>query len=120
MGQPDQRLPRAAKQNFFSQPVRQITMMIIVLGLVGFGFYMALPRVGPVFFANLYLNGFIAFVFVIGIFACFWQVVQLVASVNWIERFSGQRPNVPGTFGRAFARSHRAHANLVHVGALDP
>ncbi|MBU0644495.1 MAG: biopolymer transporter ExbB [Alphaproteobacteria bacterium] len=96
MGQPDQRLPRAAKQNFFSQPVRQITMMIIVLGLVGFGFYMALPRVGPVFFANLYLNGFIAFVFVIGIFACFWQVVQLVASVNWIERFSGQRPNVPG------------------------
>lgn len=71
-------------------------MMIIVLGLVGFGFYMALPRVGPVFFANLYLNGFIAFVFVIGIFACFWQVVQLVASVNWIERFSGQRPNVPG------------------------
>lgn len=92
MDQPD----REAELKFFSQPVRQITMMIIVLGLVSFGFYMALPRVGPVFLANPYLNGFIAVVFVIGILACFLQVVQLVASVNWIERFTGQRPNVPG------------------------
>ncbi|TNE64066.1 MAG: biopolymer transporter ExbB [Rhodobacteraceae bacterium] len=81
---------------FFSQPVRQITLMIVVLGLVVAGLVMALPRVGPVFFANLYLNGFIAVVFFIGILSCFWQVAQLVASVNWIERFTGQRPNVPG------------------------
>ncbi|WP_417254321.1 biopolymer transporter ExbB [Celeribacter sp.] len=92
MDQPD----REAELKFFSQPVRQITMMIIVLGLVSFGFYIALPRVGPVFLANPYLNGFIAVVFIIGILACFLQVVQLVASVNWIERFTGQRPNVPG------------------------
>ncbi|ATG49768.1 biopolymer transporter ExbB [Celeribacter ethanolicus] len=81
---------------FFSQPVRQITLMIVVLGLVVAGLVMALPRVGPVFFANLYLNFFIAVVFFIGILSCFWQVAQLVASVNWIERFTGQRPNVPG------------------------
>lgn len=92
MDQPD----REGELKFFSQPVRQITLMVIVLGLVAFGFNIALPRVGPVFFANLYLNGFIAIVFIIGILACFWQVVQLVASVNWIERFTGQRPNVPG------------------------
>ncbi|SFK01377.1 biopolymer transporter ExbB [Celeribacter neptunius] len=92
MDQPD----REGELKFFSQPVRQITLMVIVLGLVAFGFNIALPRVGPVFFANLYLNGFIAIVFVIGILSCFFQVVQLVASVNWIERFTGQRPRVPG------------------------
>lgn len=87
---------RKAELKYFSQPVRQITLMVVVLGLVGFGLFVALPRVGPVFLANLYLNGFIALVFVIGILACFLQVVQLVASVNWIERFSGQRPQVEG------------------------
>ncbi|MCA0042750.1 biopolymer transporter ExbB [Celeribacter litoreus] len=92
MDQPDLK----AELKYFSQPVRQITLMIIVLGLVGFGLFVALPRVGPVFLANLYLNGFIAIVFIIGILACFLQVVQLVASVNWIERFSGQRPQVSG------------------------
>lgn len=87
---------REAELKFFSQPVRQITLMVIVLGLVVAGLVMALPRVGPVFLANPYLNGFIAVVFIIGILACFLQVVQLVASVNWIERFTGQRPKVPG------------------------
>jgi hypothetical protein len=91
MGQPDQE----ASQHF-SQPVRQITLMVIVLGLVSFGGYIALPRVLPVFLANPYLNGFIAFVFVIGVVACFWQVGQLVASVNWVERFIGVRPKQKG------------------------
>ena len=47
----------------FSQPVRQVVMMLIALGLAGAGAFMALPRVMPVFEANPYLNGFIAFVF---------------------------------------------------------
>lgn len=96
MHQPAYKPEREAELKFFSQPVRQITLMIIVLGLVVAGLVMALPRVGPVFLANPYLNGFIAVVFIIGILACFLQVVQLVASVNWIERFTGQRPKVPG------------------------
>jgi hypothetical protein len=91
MGQPD----RVAAQSF-SQPVRQITLMVIVLGLVSFGGYVALPRVLPVFLANPYLNGFIAFVFIFGVMACFWQVLQLVSSVNWIERFIGVRPKQEG------------------------
>ena len=49
---------------------------------------MALPRVLPVFEANPYLNGFIFFVFLIGVVACFWQVVQLIGSVRWIESFA--------------------------------
>lgn len=76
----------------FSQPVRQIILMLIVLGLTGFGAFVALPRVLPVFEANLYLNGFILFVFVIGVLACFWQVFQLIGSVRWIEHFATGRP----------------------------
>lgn len=71
----------------FSQPVRQITMMLIAFGLAGFGAFVALPRVLPVFQANLYLNGFIGLVFVMGVLACFWQVTQLIGSVRWIESF---------------------------------
>ena len=33
----------------FSQPIRQILMMLIVIGLSGFGVFVALPRVMPVF-----------------------------------------------------------------------
>ncbi len=72
----------------FSKPFRQITLMLIVLGLSGFGAFVALPRVLPVFQANPYLNGFIIFVFVIGVLACFYQVVQLIGSVKWIESFA--------------------------------
>ena len=75
----------------FSQPVRQVLMMLLVLGLTGFGGFLALPRVLPVFEANPYLNGFIAFVFVIGVVACFWQVWQLIQSVRWIEHFAQER-----------------------------
>lgn len=84
MAQPDRKT-----RPQFSQPVRQIIMMLIALGLSGFGAFVALPRVLPVFQANPWLNGFIVFVFVIGVLACFWQVVQLIGSVRWIERFAG-------------------------------
>lgn len=88
MDQPD----REAKPQF-SHPVRQIMLMLIVLGLTGAGVYLALPRVFPVFQANPYLNGFIAFVFLIGVAACFFQVLSLISSVRWIEGFVG---GVPG------------------------
>ncbi len=78
----------------FSQPWRQIVIMVLVLALAGFGAFMALPRVLPVFEANPYLNGFIFFVFLIGVVACFWQVFQLIGSVRWLENFAG---DVPGT-----------------------
>ena len=74
----------------FSQPVRQVVMMLIALALAGAGAVMALPRVMPVFEANPYLNGFIVFVFVIGVLATFWQVLQLINSVRWIERFAAE------------------------------
>lgn len=73
----------------FSHPVRQIVLMLIALGLVGAGTFLALPKVLPVFAANPQLNGFIVLVFVIGVLSCFWQVLQLIRSVRWIEGFTG-------------------------------
>ena len=77
---------------FFTQPVRQISLMLICLALVAFGAYVAYPRVSGVFLANPIFNAFIIFVFVIGVFACFWQVIQLRSSVSWIEGFASGRP----------------------------
>ena len=71
----------------FSQPIRQIFLMLMVIVLSGAGAFLALPRVLPVFEANPYLNGFIVLVFAIGVIACFWQVLQLIGSVRWIEHF---------------------------------
>lgn len=72
----------------FSQPVRQITLMLIALGLTGIGAFLALPSVLPIFAANPYLNGVIICVFFIGVIACFYQVIQLIGSVRWIENFA--------------------------------
>lgn len=77
----------------FSQPVRQISLMLIVLALTGFGAFLALPSVYPIFAANPYLNGVIIFVFLIGVVACFYQVFQLIGSVRWIENFASATPD---------------------------
>lgn len=75
----------------FTLPTRQITLMALVLAIMSVGAWFALPRILPLFLANLWLNGFICFVFFIGVLACFWQVIQLYSSVNWIEGFAAHR-----------------------------
>ena len=72
----------------FSQPIRQIIMMMLAIGLASIGLFMALNDVIAVVTANLYLNGFIFFVFCVGIIICFVQVFQLIYSVRWIENFA--------------------------------
>ncbi len=99
------RLEREAEPHF-SQPIRQILLMVFVAMLVAAGGWIAYPKVAPVFLANPWLNGFIAFVFVIGIFTCFWQVFQLVSSVIWIEGFVLERP------GHQFTHAPRLLASL--------
>ncbi|CTQ31443.1 biopolymer transporter ExbB [Jannaschia rubra] len=76
----------------FSQPIRQIVQMLLVLGLVGAGVTLAYPQVAPIFAANPWLNGTIIAVFVLGVLACFAQVFQLFSSVSWIEGFAENRP----------------------------
>jgi len=76
----------------FTPPFRQIFLMLMVLALVGLGAFVALPRLVPVFLSSPYLNGFILFVFVIGLLACFAQVYQIFTSVRWIDGFAAQNP----------------------------
>jgi hypothetical protein len=81
-------------QPHFTQPVRQIVLMLTVIGLTTFGAVVALPQVLPVFEANPQLNSFIFLVFVIGVVACFWQVFQLIGSVIWLKRFASDTSEV--------------------------
>jgi hypothetical protein len=81
-------------QPHFTQPVRQIVLMLTVIGLTTFGALVALPQVLPVFEANPQLNSFIFLVFVIGVVACFWQVFQLIGSVIWLKRFASDTSEV--------------------------
>ncbi|TCP38877.1 biopolymer transporter ExbB [Rhodovulum marinum] len=75
----------------FSRPLRQIFLMLLSIGLFSAGAYLAYPQVAPVFLANPYLNGAILLVFVVGVLACFLQVIQLISSVQWIEDFAAGR-----------------------------
>lgn len=86
--------PDRKVEPYFSHPIRQILLMLVVLGLTGVLCYFALPSVLPVFQANPYLNGFIVFVFLIGVLACFGQVFSLISSVKWIENFAMERDGV--------------------------
>lgn len=76
----------------FTQPVRQIVLMLAVVGLVVAGGILAYARIFPIFLANVWLNGVILGVFVLGVLSTFWQVAQLVRSVSWIEGFAVRRP----------------------------
>ena len=90
----------------FSQPVRQIVMMLIVLGLTAALAVLIFPVVQEIFIASPYLKIFILLVFFIGVLACFWQVFTLIASVNWIEGFAIDRP------GHEFTKPPRLLAPL--------
>jgi hypothetical protein len=93
----------------FSQPVRQIVLMIAVLVLVGVGVSFIYGPIEAVFNANPWLNGFIGGVFVIGVLACFWQVFSLIAAVNWLEGFAIDRP------GHEFVEPPRLLASLASL-----
>ncbi|SMH37260.1 biopolymer transporter ExbB [Maritimibacter sp. HL-12] len=118
MDQPD----LGAEPNF-TRPVRQIILMLVALGLVGFGVFIALPKVLPVFLANLYLNGFIGFVFVIGLFATLWQVVQVFASVSWIKGHvharAGHDANRPPRLLAPLAGLLRGRGQSMQIGATS-
>ncbi|MFT3690280.1 biopolymer transporter ExbB [Paenirhodobacter sp.] len=89
------RAPVRQPEPHFSQPVRQIVMMLIVLALVVVGGVLAYAPIYSIFHINPWLNGTIFAVFVLGVLACFWQVVQLIRAVTWIESFASDRPGRP-------------------------
>jgi hypothetical protein len=90
----------------FSQPVRQLVVMLAVLGGVGaIGWFLYEP-IQTVFEANIYLNGLIIFVFLVGVVACFFAVLRVSSAVSWIEGFAADRP------GHEFATPPRLTASL--------
>lgn len=93
----------------FTQPVRQIMMMLMFVVVVAIGGFLSYQSLLPIFRANVYLNGFISLVFIFGIFACFWQVFTLVSSVSWIEGFALDRP------GHEFVNAPGLLAPLAHL-----
>ncbi len=70
----------------FTQPTRQLLMMLLVLVAVAVGGALLAAEIRTVIFANLYLNAFIGFVFLLGVIATFWQVAQVRISVNWLRQ----------------------------------
>ena len=80
------RQPEAKPQ--FSQPVRQILSMLLALGLVAAGLVLGWDVLRGIFLSNPWLNSAISAFFVLGVLACFWQVIALIRSVGWIETFA--------------------------------
>ncbi|MES2844886.1 MAG: biopolymer transporter ExbB [Pseudomonadota bacterium] len=76
----------------FSQPIRQIVTMLLVVALVIAGAWVIAAQLTGIFQTNPLLNGFIGFVFLLGVATCFWQVLILMQSVNWIEDFARRIP----------------------------
>ena len=102
----------------FSQPLRQVVLMLSVLALTSVGTVVAAPRVMAVFTANLWLNGFILFVFLVGLISCFVQVFQLIKSVRWIEKFINtpdkgcKSPSVISSVSRFIKVTWCKHTNI--------
>ena len=78
----------------FTQPIRQIVVMLAISALIGAGGYLAQDLLISIYEANIYLNGFIIGVFGIGVLACFMQVFALISSISWLKRFT----NADGSF----------------------
>jgi hypothetical protein len=83
---------KAETATTFTQPIRQIVTMMVVTALIIVGAWAIHAQVADIVRTNPALNGLIAFVFVLGIATCFWQVLILMQSVNWIENFVRDRP----------------------------
>ena len=82
---------RKSKGLEFSQPTRPTFLMVLVLIFVFVGAYLMFPSISPLFLAAPYLNGIIVGVFVLGICACFFQIISIARSVSWIEGFALDR-----------------------------
>lgn len=105
----------------FTSPLRQLTLMLFSLALVMSGVSLAFPRVSGIFLASVWLNGFIALVFLIGVLATFWQIIQLFASVRWIGGFVARTPGhqitIPPRLLAPLAALLRAHGSGSHISS---
>lgn len=103
--------------------MRQLTLMLVSLALVLVGVSLAFPRVSGIFLASVWLNGFIALMFIIGVLATFWQIIQLFASVRWIGGFVARTPGHQITIAprllAPLAALLRAHGSGSHISSTS-
>ena len=95
----------------FTQPIRQIVVMLAISVLIGAGGYLAQDLLISIYEANIYLNGFIIGVFGIGVLACFMQVFALISSISWLKRFT----NGDGSFAGSPPRLLTSLVSLMRI-----
>ena len=119
MSQTDQRT--AEVSTTFSQPIRAITAMLLVCVLVGAGAWLIHGTIIGILRTNIALNGVIAFVFLVGVLTCFWQVWILAQSVYWIENFvrgtSGTEEDTPPRLLAPLAALLRSRSARMSISA---
>ncbi|PIE08002.1 MAG: biopolymer transporter ExbB [Rhodobacterales bacterium] len=118
MDQPDR-----AVEPHFTRPSFQFVVMLVVLGLVGAGVSLIAPQIESVFFANLYLNLFIAAVFLFGVGATLLQVLQVHSSVRWLElslrHENGHDPNNPPRLLAPLAGLLRGRGDAMQISSTS-
>ena len=98
-----------APPRVFSQPTRQIIIMLLVLAAVAIGGFLLAAQIRTIIFANIYLNAFIGSVFVVGVFATFWLVSQVMISVRWLRNLQA------GLMGHQFIRPPSLIASMKKI-----
>jgi len=98
----------------FTPPLRQLVFMLAVMALFLIVAWLIHDDVWDVFLANPWLNGVIGLTFLIGILACFGQVLQLFSSVRWLRGFVERRP---GYDAASAPRMLASLAGLLHQRA---
>ncbi|MDH2325726.1 biopolymer transporter ExbB [Cereibacter sp. SYSU M97828] len=111
--------PLTRPDKFFTQPLRQLLLMTLVMVLVIAGIVFAWDHLWPLFQAKPWLNGFIGAVFAIGVGTCFFHVIRLMQSITWIEAFVQQRgvQAEPPAMLVPLAALLRSRTNRSHISA---
>mgnify|MGYP007109772898 CR=1 FL=1 len=95
--------------------------MLLVCLLVGAGAWLIHGTIVDILSTNPVLNGVIAFVFLVGVLSCFWQVWILAQSVYWIENFvrgtPGSEDNAPPRLLAPLAALLRPHSARMSISA---
>ena len=68
-------------------PARYLLRMTAFLAVVGIGLSVVGERLMSAFAANVFLNGLIVVVLLVGIVFCLWLVARLWRDVGWIRRY---------------------------------
>lgn len=68
-------------------PARYLLRMTAFLAVVGIGLSVVSERLMSAFAANVFLNGLILLVLLVGIVFCLWLVARLWRDVGWIRRY---------------------------------